>query len=196
MAAAIEIPVGKWPGNCHGIAMAMLERKLVQGELCYGNWWGPIAEGTLFAPRNIAPHHGWIEQDGGIIVDPTRWVFEGSEPYIFQGPDPENYYDFGGNRLRASFRKPPPEWDENARKIWEEAYLPSFLIQILLNFFPWQTGYTRDQIFWMANLSPEELQPFTRDFYEWLREEGLAGYVPLDNMQRVTSPRWPGAELE
>ena len=32
------------------------------------------------------PIHVWIERPDGTIVDPTRWVFEGVWPYVYEGP--------------------------------------------------------------------------------------------------------------
>jgi hypothetical protein len=185
VAEKIDWPVDDWPGNCHAVADAMLKAKLVSGYLCYGNWWGPIAAGTLFADRVMAPHHGWIEVTPNRIVDPTRWVFEGAGAYIFDGGDAGNFYDLGGNRLRDSFRSPPPKYGPS-KHVWSVVALPGPVAELLKTLFVEQAGgYTQEQIFWASNLSPQQLAPFARCFYEWLKSERLAGFIPIDNMQYV-----------
>lgn len=34
--------------------------------------------------------HGWVELEDGCVLDPTRWVFEHVEPYIYVG-DPSDF---------------------------------------------------------------------------------------------------------
>ena len=45
------------------------------------------------------PVHTWIEKLDGTVVDPTRWVFEGVWPYIYEGP--RDWYDKGVLPLEA-----------------------------------------------------------------------------------------------
>lgn len=79
----------KWKGNCFGIAGALVAKKLVEGVAVYGFYHGPIAKTSMFAGRAFT-HHGWVLQPDGTVVDPTRWVFEDVEPYIYVG-HPKNH---------------------------------------------------------------------------------------------------------
>ena len=87
--AAIGIPAEKWKGRCYAIACAIVEFNLVEGTAVYGHWTGPIAATSLFANRRDLGfcHHGWIILKDGRVLDPTRWVFESVDPYIFVGED-------------------------------------------------------------------------------------------------------------
>lgn len=95
----INLSVEDWKGNCYAVAQACLTTGVVKGKAEYGIWEGPIAEGSYFENYPIA-RHGWVRLPDGRIWDPTRWVFENVEPYIYVGPD--DYYDFGASRLRKS----------------------------------------------------------------------------------------------
>lgn len=90
-------PAEDWPGRCFEIASKIAPK--IGGKPLYGLYLGPIAEGSYFDARRAVGfcRHGWIEMPGGEVVDPTRWVFEGVDPYIYQGP--ADYYDLGGSTL-------------------------------------------------------------------------------------------------
>jgi hypothetical protein len=57
---------------------------------------------------------------GAHVFDPTRWVFEAVEPYIFQGEDRERWYDVAGGGLAAALLRPYPTEPEP----WEAALRP------------------------------------------------------------------------
>ncbi len=90
---AIDIPVDKWPGQCYGIALAMVEKGIVEGTAVYGHWLGRVhPKAQVFGVRYNHPfqQHGWvIHKDGETVIDPTRWVFENATPYIFVGGEPD-----------------------------------------------------------------------------------------------------------
>lgn len=88
VALAIKVPLDQWPGNCFGIAEAMVKAGLVDGTAVYGHWIGPISPRSMFQSRRGLGfcHHGWVLlKDEKTVVDPTRYVFESRQPYIFQG---------------------------------------------------------------------------------------------------------------
>jgi len=85
VAKSIDIKLTRWPGNCFGIATAMVEAKVVDGDAVYGHWLGPVAKSCkMFSGKPII-QHGWILQKDGTVIDPTRFVFEGLSPYIWEG---------------------------------------------------------------------------------------------------------------
>lgn len=88
IAKKIKLPLAKWPGKCYEIASAMVDAKIVPGGTAvYGHWIGPIHSRSIFADRAQLGfcNHGWIIMPDGVVIDPTRYVFEACAPYIFHG---------------------------------------------------------------------------------------------------------------
>jgi len=84
-----EMKREKWAGCCIRVNYDMVRCHLAEGQVCYGDWTGPVAPKTYFAgQKNI--YHCWVELPDRQICDATRWVFEGREPYIYIGPN--DYY--------------------------------------------------------------------------------------------------------
>ena len=91
VAEAIGCPIENWPGQCYGIASALLRHSIVTdetAELRYGHWTGPVSEDCSVESFKSGPfqRHGWVAilgDDESRIIDPTRWVFEGRDPYIY-----------------------------------------------------------------------------------------------------------------
>ena len=93
----IKVPSSKWKGRCFEIASALVDANLVKGVAVYGHWIGPIARSSHFADRRQMgfTNHGWvILEDNETVVDPTRWVFEARQPYIFVGKKEMECFDF------------------------------------------------------------------------------------------------------
>jgi len=182
VAKAIKIPVKKWPGRCHEIACAMLKAGLVEGKDRYGHYFGPIADDCEKFGGRAFTHHGWIES-GDKIIDPTRWVFENVDPYIYIGPKDDPDYDFGGNRLRKMMMKPCPPFDK-AHKVYK---LPDHLkayCQLMI-------GTDRDEVsgaqaMWLANLPLDILDDRAEPLFRWIAEGvGLPGLIPMDNRMEI-----------
>ena len=84
-----------YAGCCDEAVEALLADG-VDGWRCDGVWMGKIA--TSWGMQHSSwrkdatglPVHVWIEKLDGTVVDPTRWVFEGVWPYIYEGPP--DYY--------------------------------------------------------------------------------------------------------
>lgn len=156
------------------------------GKPRYGHYHGPIAEYTMFSGRPII-RHGWIEKPDKTIVDPTRWVFEGVDPYIFEGPDKEGCYDAGGNKLRAAlmYSAPPPEYNPEERQFDVPFTEAGVIMKVLLG------GYEGDkfsmrQLHYIANLPPDfEEEDIVVDIYRWLRDQGLKCLIPIDNWRLI-----------
>lgn len=94
---ALDWPTEQWRGQCYGVALALVEAKLIDGRAVYGHYYGPISPtSNPFGARagtSFPTHHGWIVTPDGQILDPTRWVFEDREPYIYH-LDPCNCGDY------------------------------------------------------------------------------------------------------
>jgi hypothetical protein len=232
VAKIIGIPVERWPGQCYGIASAMLKHELIDdetAELRYGHWLGPVSEKcpvARFRESHAAgtpfQRHGWIEipvdpytracatcahmedehessflapcahctcpsfePEEARIVDPTRWVFEGVEPYVYEGPN--DYYDMGGNRYREANERPCPPYRSSADRvcldIWKhDRDAHRFVLDELLGSAP---GITQEMAFWLANLSLSRLGSHAHAIYSGLRDVGLKARVPIDNWRAV-----------
>lgn len=104
----VNRPLRDFAGRCATAAHVSVALGLAIGTERYGAWTGPVAPGTLFAsrPRLGMVRHGWVELMDGRIYDPTRWVFEGREPYLYLGAN--DYYDHGNDRLRVAMHGSEP----------------------------------------------------------------------------------------
>lgn len=174
----IGIPAGAWAGRCHEIASKVWASGLVPegSKVRYGIWWGPISEGCIFRGRPFT-HHGWIELPDGKIFDPTRWVFENVQPYIWVGEDKEGYYDVAGQRLYQLAPCPPvnPEAERYSLDADQRAILGKFI--------PGLEGDDPDmeQLFWIAHLPVAHLGADAGPVYRTLAAMGLRALVPIDS---------------
>lgn len=191
---AIKIPASKWPGNCDTIAHAMLAAGLVPGGVSrYGHFLGKVHPRSIFYETWLLSgfsRHGWIECDG-LVYDPTRWVFECSDPYIYIGPKTAEY-DVGGNLLRGLLRGPFPKNTRDHPQIKLFSELDSTTGEWLWTYvaeqkqrFDRNTALSIDQVCWFANLSPDELGPLAKPLYSALEKLGLDAMIPIDNKRLV-----------
>jgi len=179
-AKAIGIPTDEWPSNCYAISKAILEAGLVKGKLRYGMYYGPIAEGTIFHGRPFA-RHGWIERPKGGIIDPTRWVFEGVDPYIFKcgrKDDRVDDYDVGASYMRAVNRTEPPE--NSGEDYVGERIVFSEDAQPMVEGIFGTLDLCRQQLFWLANTPPRELEPVAAPVYQAFIDAGHDAWIPFD----------------
>lgn len=91
---AIGEPANAWAGRCYEISCKIVKAGLIDGgEAVYGHWVGPVHPESRFANRRGLPFvlHGWIQLEDGCVIDPTRWVFEHVEPYLYVGEPPDHW---------------------------------------------------------------------------------------------------------
>lgn len=201
VALAIGLPTKEWPLNCHLVAtravasgvLAPLEAVHGAARACYGIYEGPISPTSPFAARSFA-RHGWIEFATGLVVDPTRWVFESTAPDLWMGSVEE--YDFGANRLRRGGRRPPPAYDVSAEQLRMTSNDPAIaeLMGDLLrdaSRVAAEGTITRLQAFWLANLPPEVIGVLTPEVYRELDRMGCGTFVPVDNRDHAIEPAAP-----
>jgi len=128
----------KWVARCYEISCRIVEAGLVDGEAVYGHWTGDIAPGSHFSDRGKRlpfVQHGWILLKDGRVLDPTRWVFEKVEPYLYIGEEPdhwsvtpcanckllkEEHRDDGPEDQCEMFEVEPWPYDEGGNR-WREA---------------------------------------------------------------------------
>jgi len=190
---ALGEPASAWKARCFEIASRIVAAGLVEGVAVYGHWRGPVAKGTTFAGRGTGfVQHGWVLLPDGKVLDPTRWCFEGGEPYLYIGPS--DHYDEGGNNFREDTDPYPPEYDSFEPQLdFTQKILPSdawnFVEKILrLDHIPedWEPGtVTIDQARWLAKRSPKTLGPHVLAIYRALFALNMGALVPLDNRRMV-----------
>jgi hypothetical protein len=184
VAQAIGIPTDKWAGNCYQIACAMLTAKLLKGRACYGHYLGDMSKSELFNGR-VFTHHGWIETPDGGIVDPTRWVFDNVQPYIFQAAKIPKEYDEGGNRLLLAKQRPAPSHNTAERLTAMPEGEGRGLILALLGRTEPQTELCLSELFWLGNLSLLVLKDSAKLLYTALLEMDCKAMIPYDNRLKV-----------
>ena len=188
---AINLPAEEWKGKCYEIVLKMLKAEIVIGRDIYGHWLGSTSETSFFASRRDLPfiQHGWIETPDKRIIDPTRWVFEDIEPYVFVSLKNnllEDIYDEGGNQWRECMMKPCPKYKKSDKKI-NKADISKFdeeVYDYLNELFNRPEYWTVGHIFWLSNLSPKFLGIYIKDVYYWLENLGFGAFIPLDNKKK------------
>jgi len=185
---AIGIPAERWKGRCYEISCKIVEAGIVTGRAVYGHYLGEVAKDGYFGHRSDLPFqgHGWILAAGHTLIDPTRWVFENVEPYLYIADEDDDVvidtYDEGGNLWReANMIDPPPaDADGEIVDVAELAETYAFdHVKQLLN----DVDYiTTEHVFWLANLPPRILgDMFIIDIYVWIIGLGHGAFIPLDN---------------
>lgn len=187
IAQRIGIALSDWPGNCYAVSCQMVKCKVVKGRPAYGNYHGPVAPGSMFFGKPIV-RHGWIRRPDETIVDPTRWVFEGAEPYIYEGQSSIEY-DEGANLLRARYARPAPIFDPNKQMVEVPNGEIRELIAGLLGMGEVRAEINTEQAFWLGNMSLQALGENAGMVYGALTDMGMQVFVPVDNYARVME-RW------
>lgn len=184
----------RWAGNCHGVATAVVEKGLVPkgSRVVHGHWRGPVSPSCAIS-RWYQQHcllgwvaHSWVVMPDGTVIDPTRWVFEDAYPYIYEGKRQGWFYDAGGNVWRKTIRSPAPRFEPGDRYFSLNSPLLADLkevIQALLD--TEEEEVTAKQLCWLANFSPDELHPYTKDYYVALQKMDLQAFVPIDNWKAI-----------
>jgi hypothetical protein len=179
IAQRIRIPVSQWPGNCSAVAAALRDRFPVRGmRLTRGHWTGPVSPYSPFAGRPFTGH-SWLTTEDGLVLDPTRWAFLTTQPFIYLGPS--DCYDEGG--LRFTERRPaPPPSDRDIPVSPEAARL---LTQAGLS--PVQDRISIQDIQWIVGRRPRDL-PEAGKIYRALEGMGYRPFVQFDSWKLVCEP--------
>lgn len=186
-ATAIGVPLEYWPGQCFGIASALVDAGLVPGgRAVYGHFLGRVSPKSVpFGPRHKLPFqaHGWVIMPDGRILDPTRWVFEAKRPYLFIGPRDNPEYDEGGNHFRSIMRGPAVPEPESARTcaIAFEGEAAAFARLAFGHGSPYGINEAR----WLAHTAPAEAGDAIAGLYQALQAAGLGALIPFDNRLAV-----------
>ena len=192
----LGMEASKWKDKCHQIACAMLDAGLVAGVERYGHYYGPVSPGYS---RRALPfqRHGWIETPDGQVIDPTRWVFEMVEPYIYHGPGDD--YDAAKQRMRAEQVGPypgphdPASESKNLTASQREAQRKT--VQLNMNsqartHLGELTGghvasFSVNQVYWLAHLPLAWLGEHAPAIYGAIAKAGYKAMIPFDAWRMV-----------
>lgn len=185
------MPTAAWPGNCHAVSCALLSCGLIEGTARYGHYYGPVSPGGPFSATAPFHRHGWIELPGGEeVVDPTRWVFQRAEPYLYLGPY-DSSYDPGMQRLKSAMLRPPPGVSPGEAVVALDLTIPAS------DHLEAMVGRGRDlslgQVFWVANLPLYMLGKHAAEVYAAIGKAGHKALVPCDNWDMAFGPGGPPA---
>lgn len=188
IADRIEVPLASWPGNCYAVATSMVRCKVVKGRAVYGNYLGAIHPASMFHGKPVV-RHGWVVQKDGLIVDPTRWVFESADPYVYVGL-PTLEYDEGANLLRAQYARPAPIYDPNKQMATVPEGPARELFAALLGMSEVRAKVNTEQVFYLANMALQHLGEDAKLVYQTVLQMELQVFVPVDNYRKVMGQDW------
>lgn len=185
----IGIPLEYWPGNCHGIAEAVLRKAPCPGmRLVRGHYTGHVSRESVY--RGGVQQHSWLQLEDGRILDPTRWAMDRPrKPYIYCGAN--DAYDEAGMELKTLSRAAMAGSLSSIGRKRPEDMLEERLSEI--------SPEMRDALFKAAGeqspygllaaiQGPVEHLPDPERLYREVEAAGLKAWVQVDNWVRVMEP--------
>ena len=185
---SIDIPYEKWVARCYEIAAKIVKADLVEGKAVFGKYQGYIADSSFFAGKcGKLTNHGWILTKSGYIIDPTRWVFENTTPYIYITESDNPDYDRGANNLRemVSPLSNAPTFSDANRVIEVDNKDAELALSQLLDDKKIENVVSIEQAMFIASTSVNELGEHAKTLYSFLDSKGLKAFVPVDNFEMV-----------
>lgn len=197
IAETIDIPLSEWPGACHAIASQMVEHGTTLGlpegsVVTRGHWIGAIHKRSPF----VGPiaQHSWITTPDGMVIDPTRYVFEGLNPYVWEGDEgDQDDYDPGSNKVRRAFSgdRPWPKIEPQDNRLVHlelDAHCRDFLRAVGAGMM--SDNYFSDrQLMWIAHLDPYlSDHKILHRIWREIDRAGFRAYVPYDNADVILGP--------
>ncbi len=196
-----------WVARCYEVASAMVEAKLVKGHAVYGHWLGAVDDDSPFAGKPVI-HHGWVLGQDGLVVDPTRWVFEAVKPYIFVGypPAADDFdpaawpYDEGGDQLRRAMRGPCPVVtpDDETVELQLTSKAARTSVMDLVGRAGWVSPSSRRavrdgsplklskaQLVWLGNAPYDDFQGHAPAVYQAFKRLKRLAIIPMDHIERA-----------
>jgi len=170
----IGIDVLDWPNRCFEVACAFIKHRIIIGKPCYGMYCGPISDKSVFAGRRFA-RHGWIFTPHGFIVDPTRWVFEAIDPYLFITRS-QAEYDLGSMRMRHLGRSSFPADDLSEKCISLD--VSNEILEQYAGPGDW-SKLTKPQVHWLATVMPDTSDDYIK-MLNAICKAGQQMFIPVD----------------
>lgn len=182
----VGIDAVRWKGRCHEVALAIIRQKLVTGKAVYGMFYGKIAGGSYFNPgektAKMLQRHGWIELADGRILDPTRWVFENKEPYLWVSSVPAvkcEEYDLGASRFNSHHAAPILDFHDAMTLVMNRE--TSVLLDSVMETPIVCRVLGRKQVDYIAHINPQKYKLETmKTLYSLVEQAGMRAYIPID----------------
>jgi len=180
----LSSPAELFPNKCYAVACAMKALMPKGARAVYGGWLGEDVRRKEQPPFH---RHGWVEYQGN-IYDPTRFQFEGKEPYMYieYQLSEKSLYDEGMASFRKAFRQPPPKRDDSFGSDGNKEYAFQWILsdkEFLTDLFGEERNWdilVSGELFWLCNLTPEELRRIIDRFYPQVAAHDLVGFIPID----------------
>lgn len=196
LANEIGVPLELWPGNCHGIASAVLHFLPVEGmRLARGHWLGEVSSQSVYHAAPV--QHTWLMTADGRILDPTRWaIVSPRRPEIYLGPCDD--YDEGGRILAARVPPPFPGSRDPYLSAVEALSLDQKeeLANALRIAWPGSDSRIADELAFAVRADPSKVSN-PASLYRFVDRIGRKAMIPIDSWLRVMEPeklqREPGA---
>lgn len=133
----------------------------------------------------LTTERAWVDP----IIDPTRFAFDGKEPYIYVGPN--DCYDAGGNVWREMYEPTLLPFDPTA-KTFMLSVPPMTEAWIWMQLQKREAGrtypigaYTYALVMWLANLSLGYLGSHAEPIFLAICKAGHETAIPIDNLNLV-----------
>lgn len=185
----MNFPVSQWAGQCYAVSVALLDFGIIKGYARYGSYTGYIDPESMFygdCHNDGVSRHGWIELEDGTIVDPTRWVFEHKDPYIYVGkndcyePDPATCYD------EYRQHEKPPAYKESSKNITMSLSDGAReMMHRVLREKREGVSFTPDQLMWCCKANPLEYGVYRGEIYHALKAVGYRPHILEVNWEKV-----------
>lgn len=188
-------PAATWVGRCHEVADAVNRRLKLGLYLAYGAFRGCVrVTSPLYRPGLSWARHGWLEASDGAVLDPTRWVFEDCEPYLFRSQPGrvEMYrdlpvYDAGNDVLRQYLEKlrdvPGADAHEKIVPLRVDDQATVEMIRLMFGCAPGELNLM--QVAHLANASRHSLGQHARAVFAAICAAGHRTLIPVDNYDYV-----------
>ena len=185
MMLEIEEAIGDartWKARCHEISCALKDafpEHFGKAVTRYGAYDGRVAVTSMFYGRPFI-RHGWLEMPDGTIIDPTRWVFEDCKPYIYHGPNDEEYDNESQEFATMLYQqREVPSPDESSADIKikfteDVAKHVASLLQI-----PEVNLLNVAQVHYLGVTPVNLLQPYAKEIVLAMIDAGQGAWVPM-----------------
>jgi hypothetical protein len=188
-----------WKGRCFQIPKWLVDHDFIPGVAVYGHYLGDVAPFSYFSERYdsgvLFIRHGWISTPDKKIIDPTLWIFQDVDPYLYYGEGIFEtrrrgkicVYDEGGNVWKQAIMRPCPPFERKGKMI-DIVVSPQALD--LINELLGETKYDRfeicfPQLIWLANLPLNAFGSHAKEIFRWIEKAGHKVYIPIDNWRQV-----------
>lgn len=180
--AYIGIPLKLWtPKLSYLICRRMLQEGILSGTAYIGlkrvRVYSSLVDSKMDGYDVINSCYGWIETDGGLIVDPLDWQDNEDGKYIHHSAKPDDY-SYGCDPLNVSASNLPKHYvSDESFNIRRGLHKETF--SRLLGYNSEVSGLTMTEVAYLANLPLSQLGSPGRMTFDFLIENKLSKLIQL-----------------